>query len=66
MDVVSVNEEFRATGYDQLLRLVTASSQVNLDNPNDVKSVNVMNLDDVSEMKTFGVRSRISLKGDNE
>ena len=65
-DVVSVNEEFRATGYDQLLRLVTASSQVNLDNPNDVKSVNVMNLDDVSEMKTFGVRSRISLKGDNE
>ena len=27
-DVVSVNEEFRATGYDQLLRLVTASSQV--------------------------------------
>lgn len=65
-DVITINEEFRATGYDQLLKLVTASSQVNLDNPDDVKSVNVMNLDDMSDIKTFGIRSRISLKGEDE
>ena len=65
-DIVSVNEEFRATGYEQLLKLVTASSQVNLDNPDDVKSVNVMDIDNPSDMKTFGVRSRISLKGEDE